>query len=100
MKRVGATVQQSINKMSSAFGGLASQMRQLVPALGAAALVTFAKRAIDAAGNIMDLSQQIGFAASSLTALEGRLAASGATLDEFAGAVNLMNANIGQAVSG
>ncbi|HYH68448.1 MAG TPA: hypothetical protein VD866_27390, partial [Urbifossiella sp.] len=100
LKRVQGITQQSTTRMSNAFGGLAAQMRQLVPALGAAAVVTFGKRAIDAAGNIVDLSQQIGFAASSLTALEGRLAASGATLDQFAASVNLMNANIGQAVSG
>lgn len=100
LKRVQGITQQSTNRMGSAFGGLAAQMRQLVPALGVAAVINFGKRAIDAAGNIVDLSQQIGFAASSLTALEARLAASGATLDQFAASVNLMNANIGQAVSG
>lgn len=100
LKRVGGTVQQSTTRMSAGFAGLKRELASLAPALGAAALVSFAKKAIDTAGRITDLGQQIGFAANTLSALETPLAKSGATLDQFAASVNLMNANIGNAVSG
>lgn len=100
LKRVSGVTQQETNRMGGALSGLASQFRALVPALSAAAIVTFAKRSIDAAGRMKDLGDQIGFAATTLSALERPLVMAGTTLDQFAAAVNLMNANIGQAASG
>lgn len=100
LKRVGGTVQQSTTRMTSGFAMLKREMMSLAPALGAAALVAFAKKAIDTAGRITDLGQQIGFAASTLSALETPLVKTGSSLDQFAASVNLMNANIGNAVSG
>lgn len=100
LRRVNGTVQQQTRGMSTAFGGLKRELAALAPALGAVAIVGFGKQAVDAAGRMKDLGDRIGFAASTLSALEGGLAGSGASLEEFASAVNLMNANIGQAVSG
>ncbi len=100
LKRVGGTVQQSTTRMSSGFAVLKRELASLAPALGAAALVSYGKHAVDAAGRMNDLAQQIGFAASTLAALETPLAKTGTTLDQFGASVNLMNANIGNAVSG
>lgn len=98
LKKVQGTVQQSSSKIGGALGALKGQFAALVPALGVAALVSFGKSAIDAAGRMNDLAQQIGFSASTLSALERPLAASGASLEQFAASINLMNANIGEAV--
>lgn len=100
LKRLGGTVQQSAGKMQSSVNGLAASFRGLIPALSVAAVASFAKSAIDAAGKMTDLAAQIGFSASTLSALEEGLSATGSSLEQFAAAVNLMNANIGQAASG
>ncbi len=100
LRRVNGTVRQSATQMGGALTTLKGQFLALVPALSAATVVAFGKAAVDAAGRINDLGQQIGFAATTLSALETPLARNGATLDQFGAAVNLMNANIGQAASG
>lgn len=100
MKRASGVVQQSTDKMKGSVSGLTNAFRGLLPAITGAALVGFAKQAVDTAGRMNDLAGRIGFANSTLAALEGGLADSGASLDEFAASINLMNANIGQAVSG
>jgi len=90
-------VQQSTTKMGSAFGTLATQIKSLAPAVSAAAFLGFSKQAIDAAGRMVDLAQQIGFTTQALIGLEIPLVKSGSNLEQFASAINLMNANIGQA---
>ncbi len=100
MKRAAGAVTSGTRDMESSVSRLTGAFRALLPVLSVAAVVEFGKRAIESAGHTVDLADRIGFAAGTLSALEARLAASGASLDDFAASVNLMNANVGQAVSG
>jgi hypothetical protein len=100
LRRVQGTTRQAASGMSKSLGELKKQFLELLPALTLAAVVEVGRRAVEAASHITDLAKQIGFAAGTLSALEEGLVTSGASLDQFASAVNLMNANIGQAASG
>lgn len=100
LRRVNGTVRQSSSQMGASLGALRGQFAALLPALTVATVVAFGKAAVDATGRIKDLSQQIGFAAATVAGLERPLAGTGATLDQFAASVNLMNANIGGAAAG
>ncbi|MCE9566372.1 MAG: hypothetical protein K8U57_30480 [Planctomycetes bacterium] len=100
MKRVTGVTQQSASQMQSAFGVMKAQLMELVPALSAVALVEFGRRAVDAASQIQDMADRIGFAASSLAALETPLKTNGSSVDEFAASVNRMNNMIGEAAKG
>jgi hypothetical protein len=97
MKRVSGVVQQSGSKMQTSLGGVAAAARTLMPALSVAAIVSFSKSALQAAGAITDMAQQIGFSTNALLALEVPLAQTGSSIENFSSAINLMNANIGQA---
>ncbi|WP_040887454.1 hypothetical protein, partial [Zavarzinella formosa] len=83
-----------------AFASLKSQILELLPALSAVAVVEYGKRAIEAAGRIQDMADRIGFAASTISALESPLATSGASIEEFAGSISRMNNAIGTAAKG
>lgn len=90
----------SAGEMGTAFSRLKQELLSLAPALSAVAFVEFGRRAIDAAGHIVDLADRIGFAAGTLAALEIPLASSGSNLDEFAAAINRMNNVLGEAAKG
>lgn len=100
MKRANGVVSQNTQQMGSAFGRLQREILSLAPAVSAVALVEFGRRAVDAAGHVVDLADRIGFVSSTLSALESPLAASGAGLDEFSGAITRMNNLIGEAGKG
>lgn len=100
MAEANGIVKQSAGGMTTAFSRLKSEILSLAPAISAVGLVAFGKNAIDVAGHIVDLSDRIGFAAGTLSALEIPLAASGASLDEFTGAINRMNNILGEAAKG
>jgi hypothetical protein len=100
LKRVSGITKKQADDIADSFGGLKEQLRELVPALTVAAFVEFGRRAVEAASHIQDLSQRIGFAASTLSALEAPLAKTGADLDSFAGSINLMNNLLGEAAKG
>ena len=86
--------------MGASFVGLKSQMLSLVPALSVAAFVSYAKGALDAAGNIVDLSERIGFSAETLSALEESLATSGGSLEQFGTSVGTLSNQLGAALKG
>ncbi|WP_435007981.1 hypothetical protein P12x_005247 [Tundrisphaera lichenicola] len=100
MRKANGIVKQSAGEMGGAFGKLKQQILELAPAISAVALVEFGRRAIDAAGHIVDLADRIGFASSTLSALEAPLVTSGSNLDEFGAAVNKMNNLLGEAAKG
>lgn len=100
LARAGATVKDSAGKMEGALGSLKDQFRELIPAITLAAFVEFGKRAIESADRIGDLAQRIGFAASTLSALEAPLEKTGSSIDDLAASVNLMNNQIGEAAKG
>ena len=103
MKRANGVVTQSAGGMTSSLAGLRTQVAGVAAAFGTvsvAALVAFGKSAADAAGHIVDLADRIGFSAGALASLEIPLAASGASLDEFTGAINRMNNILGEAAKG
>lgn len=100
MQRANGIVRQNAGGMSDSFAALKAQILSLAPALSAVALVEFGRRALDAAGHVVDLADRIGFASSTLSALEIPLANSGSNLDEFSAAVNRMNNMVGEAAKG
>jgi len=86
--------------MGGALGGLAGQFRALVPALSVAAVVQFGRAAFTAADHINDLAQRIGFAGSTLSALNIPLLQAGSNLDEFAASAAILNNQVGEAAKG
>lgn len=100
LAKMNATVSQSSSKMSDSFTGVALTLSRIVPAVAVTALTGLAKSGLDAAGRFTDLSQRIDFTASSLSALEPLLVQSGGSLDSFAASINILNSNVGSAISG
>ncbi|AWM37015.1 hypothetical protein GobsT_50850 [Gemmata obscuriglobus] len=100
MQRANAVVRQSAGGMGASFGGFKAHLVSLASALSTVGFVQFGKHAVDAAGHMVDLADRIGFTASTLSALQIPLAASGSNLDEFSAAVNKMNNLIGEAAKG
>ena len=100
LKRAENATKDTAGRMGGALNNLKSQFAALVPAVSLGALVAFGKNAIDAAGHMNDLAGRIGFAATTLAALEAPLAATGSSLDDLSASVNLMNNQIGEAAKG
>src|SRR5689334_15208849 len=91
------TAARKSKEAESALKGLKDQFKELIPAITLATMVEFGRRSVEAAGHIQDLADRVGFAASSLAALEIPLAQSGSSLDEFVGSINRMNNAVGEA---
>jgi len=100
LQRLNSTVSSSTNKMQGAFNGVAASLRSLVPALSAAAFVSFGRSVIDSAGKLTDLSDRIGFAASTLSALQPALNGSGSSVEALAASVARLNNILGEAANG
>lgn len=100
LQRLNSTVSSSTNKMQGAFNGVAASLRGLVPALSAAAFVSFGRSVIDSAGKLQDLSERIGFTASTLSALQPALNGSGSSIDQLASLVVRLNNILGEAAAG
>lgn len=100
MKKAENVVTGSTKKMEAGVTSLASSFKTLIPAIGVAALIGFAKSAVSAADKLNDLSQRTGVAASTLSALNIPLKQGGSSVDEFAASINKMNNMIGEASKG
>jgi hypothetical protein len=100
MRRAQVSVQSGSRGMQSAVNGLGAAFRNLVPALSIAALVQFGKSALAQADHINDLAQRIGFAGSTLSALNIPLRKAGSNLDEFSGSLVRLNNMLGEAAKG
>jgi ribosome-binding protein aMBF1 (putative translation factor) len=100
MRKASNAIRTSTGQMEQSAGRVRSAFATLVPALAVSSVIQFGSRAIEAAGHMQDLSDRIGFAASTLSALEPALAASGASVDDFAASINLMNNTLGEAAKG
>ncbi len=100
MTRAVTLTEQSGRKMGRSLDTVRQAALGLGAALATGAFASFAKRAIDAAGHVNDLAQQIGFSASTLSALETSLAATGASLDDFTMANSLLQNALGEAAKG
>ena len=99
MKRAGSVTTREVGLMEKAAGGLARQLRGLIPAVTVGALVTFATNASKAADRLNDLSARTGVAATTLSALDLPLRQSGSSVDEFASSITRMNNAIGEAAN-
>lgn len=99
MKKAESTVTGSAKRMEAGVASLTTSLRGLVPALGVASVIGFAKQASLAADRLNDLSQRTGVAATTLSALELPLKQSGSSVDEFASSINRMNNAIGEAAN-
>lgn len=86
-------------KTTRGFEAIAQRATVAAAAIGAA-LVATAKKAIDMASRMKDLSQETGVAASTFSALQAPLQQSGSSVEEFAGAIVRMNRGISDAASG
>lgn len=100
MSDAKGTVESGSSSMKKSLESLKDQFAELLPALTVAAVVEFGRRAFESADHINDLAQRIGFAGSTLSALNIPLKQSGSNLDEFSASVNRMNAMIGEAAKG
>ncbi len=100
MRDAGLDVSNSAKKMEGSFAGLSRELKSLLPALGVGAIVSFGRNAFLAADHINDLAQRVGFAGSTLSALNIKLLQSGSNLDDFTTSMNLMNNAVGEAAKG
>lgn len=92
-----STSNKSIGKQ---FQSLGRDVRTLAAAFAVREIIAYGSKLIDAAGQLKDLSQQSGIAASTLSALRVVLEQGGSNVDEFAGSVVKMNKAISEAATG
>jgi hypothetical protein len=100
LKNITAQTQSATSKMSASFGAASFAVRGFVAAFSVRAIVGFGQNVIDAAGKLNDLSQRIGFTASTLSALEPALVTSGSSVEALAGVVARLNNILGEAARG
>lgn len=99
MKKAEQAVSGSASRMQTSVSSLAGSLKGLIPALGVASLIGFAKQASLAADKLGDLSQRTGLAASTLSAVSLPLQLAGSSVDEFSSSVTRMNNAIGEAAN-
>jgi hypothetical protein len=81
-------VASAFSKLGQATGQITSGFGSLIPAAALAALIAFAKKSVDAADNLNDLSQRTGVAVESLSRFGNAALDSGSSVDEVAKAMS------------
>lgn len=100
LQSITTQTQTATSKMSASFGAASFAVRGFIAAFSVRAIVGFGQNVIDAAGKLNDLSQRIGFTASTLSALQLPLEQSGSSVEALASAVARMNNALGEAANG
>lgn len=100
LKKATGSVTNASNQMGSSIAAVGAQFAKWIPAISAAALVGFAKNAINAAGALQDLSDRTGISSGFLSSMQITLDNAGSSVQEFANALGLMNNFIGEAANG
>jgi hypothetical protein len=100
LSKASSSVKQSSSAMSNALMGVKETLGVLGVALSAEAFIEFAKGALNAADNLYIMGQRIGFASSTLSALNIPLKQNGSSVDEFSSSMKFMNRNVELASEG
>lgn len=100
LQNLTAQTQSATGKMGKSFNAAAFAAKGLVAAFSVRAVVNFGRDVVDAAGKLNDLSQRIGFTASTLSALQLPLEQSGSSVEALASMVARLNNKLGEAASG
>lgn len=90
-------VQGNLNKLQ---GSLQSIAGPLAAAFSVGAITTFAKRLVDAADRLKDLSEQTGISAENLSKFGNAAQLNGSSAEEFQAAIVKFSNSIGEAASG
>src|SRR3954462_13871850 len=69
MRTATGTVQTGAREMESSLGSLKEQFKELLPAITVAAIAEFTKSALESANSVHEMAERIGFAGSTLSAL-------------------------------
>ncbi len=99
LNRATGAVQQSAGRMQNAVTGLTNSFRGLLPALGAAAVLSYTKSVLNAAAALQDLADRTGVSAGFLSGLKTELENAGGSVEGLAQAIFLMNNAIGEAAA-
>lgn len=100
VERFAKNSQRNLSKTSKSFSGLAGAMRGLLPALGAAALISGVKRTLASLDEIGKTADNLGLATSALQELRVVAESSGLEFAEFTKAFQKFTVGIGEANTG
>lgn len=104
MQKNLASVDKGFTKLTGTSGqlglGIASLARSILPVIGVGGLLAMAKNAIDAAGGLGELAQQLGVSTDGLQALRYAAAQSGIEAGELDSALAKLTRSIGEAADG
>lgn len=93
-------IQKALNRIDGAVGGLIGSFRALVPALSIGAVVAIGKTALDAAGAIGEMAEQVGLSTDELQSYEFAAVQAGVKSEELQQAFQRLRNSIGEAAQG
>lgn len=100
LRKASGNWQKSTSAAQSSFQSLGSAATVLAGVVGGISLGTFARDAINAAGELQTLSERTGVSASVFSALKFDIQDAGGTLSGFAASLGLMQNSIGELAKG
>lgn len=100
LQKLTATTQSATAKMGSSFDVVKFAARSFIATLSVRAISNFTSNIIESASRLKDLSDRIGFSASTLSALQLPLQQSGSSVEALTGAVARLNNALGEAAGG
>lgn len=90
----------SLSVIDGGIAGLGASFLRLVPALSVAAVASFAKAALDSAGGLGELSEQVGISTDTLQAYQYAAVQAGVKNEELDKSFQRLRRSIGDAVDG
>lgn len=100
VSEVGRNIQGSVGKIDSAVAGIAGSFTRLLPALSVAAVASFAMSALDAAGGIGEMAEQVGVSTDALQAYQYASTQAGIKSEELNTALSRLSRTVGEAANG
>jgi hypothetical protein len=93
-------IQKALNRIDSSVGSLIGSFRALVPALSIGAVAAIGKSALDAAGGIGEMAEQVGLTTDELQSYEFAAVQAGVKSEELQTAFQRLRKSIGDAAEG
>ncbi len=93
-------IQKALNKIDSSVSGLTGSFSKLVPVLSVAAILSFGKTALSAAGAIGEMAEQVGLSTDELQSYEFAAVKAGVKSEELQQAFQRLRNAIGEAAQG
>jgi hypothetical protein len=93
-------MQGSVGKIDGSVAALAGSFARLIPALSVGALIGFGKAALDSAGEIGEMAEQLGVSTDALQAYQFAATQSGIKSEELNTALARLSRTVGEAANG